>query len=82
MPECQVSQVLENPSSTLEELLNALEDIAMQYGYIAGMASHGLKNENTKTDLVRTLLVIKVLKLRIYKFNYSDNHDYPKITER
>lgn len=66
MPEYQASQVLENPSSTLEELLNALEDMAVQYGYISAMAGHGLR-ENVEIDLVRTLCIIKIIKLRIHK---------------
>ena len=72
MPEYQASQVLENSNSTLEELLNALEDMAVQYGYISAMAGHGLR-ENIETDLVRTLCLIKIIKLRIHKKN-----NYPK----
>lgn|GEM_PF-2522009 len=76
MPEYQVSQVLENPEVTLQELLYALEDMSIQYGYISGMAAHGLR-ENAEADLVRTLCIIKIIKLRIHKkvkkFNYREN---------
>lgn len=66
MPEYQVSQVLENPDATLDELMDSLQDMASQFGYISAMAGQGLRGDS-EADLVRTLLIIKVLKLRIYQ---------------
>lgn len=70
VPEYQVLHVLENPDATLAELIDSLHDMAVQYGYIAGMAAHGLR-ENAEVDLVRTLCIIKVIKQRIHNIQAS-----------
>lgn len=65
MSEYQVFQALDNPDTTLDELVDSLYDMAIQYGYIARMAAHGLR-QNAETDLVRVLCVVKIIKLRIH----------------
>lgn len=65
MSEHQVFQALDNPDATLDELVGSLYDMAIQYGYIARMAAHGLR-QNAETDLVRVLCIVKIIKLRIH----------------
>lgn len=69
MSEHQVFQALDNPDATLDELVGSLYDMAIQYGYIARMAVHGLR-QNAETDLVRVLCIVKcivkIIKLRIH----------------
>lgn len=65
MSEHQVFQALDNPDATLDELVGSLYDIAIQCGYIARMAAHGLR-QNAETDLVRVLCIVKIIKLRIH----------------
>ena len=52
MPYYQANECLNNPDSTLPELVKALEDTVFQYAYIAAMASHGLR-EASEGDLLK-----------------------------
>lgn len=65
MSEHQVFQALDNPDATLDELVGSLYDMAIQYGYIARMAVHGLR-QNAETDLVGVLCIVKIIKLQIH----------------
>lgn len=64
MPYFQADELLKNPEASLEDLLTAIEDLGVQYGYIVAMASQGLR-EDAETDLVRLLMLIKALQLKI-----------------
>ena len=66
MPYYQAYECLQNPDSTLTELLEALEDVITQYIYVATMAGHGLR-ENSEEDLLKLLAVKLALKNRIQK---------------
>lgn len=69
MPYFQAAEIFNNPEATLEELLTAIEELGIQYGYIVAMASKGLR-EDSEIDLVRILVLIKALKLKITQ-NYA-----------
>lgn len=64
MPYFQAKELLKNPDASLEDLLAALEDLGVQYGYIVAMAAHGMRNDS-EIDLVRLLVLIKALKFKI-----------------
>ncbi len=66
MPYAQAHDLLENPNPNLIDLLNAVEDLSIQYGYIVGMASQGLR-QDPEADLIRLLVLIKLIKDRIEK---------------
>ena len=66
MPYFQASEILKNPESSISELLDALEDCGVQYGYLVAMAEHGLRDD-VETELVRLLTLIKLIKIRIKK---------------
>lgn len=69
MPYSQATELFNNPEASLEDLLTAIEDLGVQYGYIIGMASRGLRAE-PEADLVRILILIKALKFKIIQ-NYD-----------
>ncbi len=71
MPYFQAIELFNNPEASLENLLIAIEDLGVEYGYIVAMASQGLR-EDSEIDLVRILVLIKALKLKITQ-NY-DKH--------
>ncbi|MEG4861221.1 hypothetical protein QUB75_27075 [Microcoleus sp. K1-B6] len=64
MPYFQASELLKNPEASLDDLLTAIEDLGVQYGYIVAMASQGLR-EDSEIDLVRLLVLIKSLRFKI-----------------
>ncbi|MEG4915741.1 hypothetical protein [Microcoleus sp. B7-D4] len=64
----QASELLKNPEASLEDLLVALEDLGVEYGYIVAMTTHGMR-EDSEIDLVRILLLIKAIKLRVQQQN-------------
>ncbi len=64
MPYAQANELLQSPNPNLVDLLNALKDLSVQYGYIVGMASQGLR-EDSEADLARLLVLIKLIKDRI-----------------
>lgn len=70
MPYTQAYNLLKNPEASLIELLESLQDLAIEYGYITGTASLGFR-EDPETDLVRILVLIQGIKLRIQQTYYS-----------
>lgn len=66
MPYAQAHDLLQTPDPDLIDLLDALADLSVQYGYIAAMTSQGLR-EDSEADLVRLLVLIKLIKDRIKK---------------
>lgn len=64
MPYFQAYKLLENPNCSVSELANSIEEMGMEYGYIIAMAGQGLR-EDSETDLVRILILLKALKLKI-----------------
>ncbi|MEG4572642.1 hypothetical protein QUA56_08050 [Microcoleus sp. N3A4] len=64
MPYFQACSLLQNPKADLVDLLDALESMSVEYGYILGMAASGCRKE-PEADLMRIFLVIQSLKLRI-----------------
>lgn len=66
MPYAQAHDLLQTPNPDLIDLLNALEDLSIQYGYIIGMTKQGLR-EDSEADLARLLVLIKSIKDKIEK---------------
>lgn len=64
MPQAQVEAALNSPDSTLMELLSAHEEICIQYGYLATMSAHRIRQE-VEADLLETTCLMMLLKDRI-----------------
>ncbi|MDP8935764.1 MAG: hypothetical protein M3N42_16930 [Cyanobacteriota bacterium] len=64
MPQAQVEATLYRADSTVRELLEAHEDICIQYGYLAATSGHGIRR-NVEADLVETLRLMTLIKERI-----------------
>lgn len=64
MPQAQVKTVLNDANSTLPELLNAHEDICIQYGYLSAVSGFGLR-ENVEPDLLEIICLMTLIKERI-----------------
>lgn len=71
MPYSQAVESLNNPDASLEDLLLAIQDLAVQYGYILAMTSQGLR-EDSESDLLKILVLIKAIKFKIIR-----NYDKP-----
>ncbi|MEG5045957.1 hypothetical protein [Microcoleus sp. B4-C1] len=69
MPYFQACELLLSKESTVEELLEAHEDIACQYGHITCTAALGLR-EDVEPDLIRLVMILEAIKVKIVeKFN-------------
>lgn len=69
MPYSQASELLKNSEVTLEQLLKALLDLGMEWGYIAASARHGFR-ENADADLIRIIVLSDAI---IYKIKETYN---------
>lgn len=69
MPYFQVYNLLKSDCS-LQELLDGLQDISLEYGYLCGMAAHGLR-ENVEPELIRLLVLIEAVKFKIKEKDYA-----------
>lgn len=68
MPYFQASELLKNTEAPLEELLDSLESLSKEYGYIAGSISLGLR-ENAEEDLIRIIILSKAIKYKIIQLS-------------
>lgn len=66
MPYYQAKKLLKNPEATLEQLLKALLDLGMEWGYIAASANHGFR-DNPEADLIRIIVLSDMIVYRILK---------------
>ncbi len=73
MPYFQAAELLKLETTSIEELLNALEDLGIEYGHIRGSVGHGLR-ENAEADLIRIIILSKSIKYRIIELS-KGNHD-------
>lgn len=64
VPQAQVKDTLNRADSTVKELLEAHEDMCIQYGYLIAISGHGIR-QNAEADLVETLCLMNLLKDRI-----------------
>lgn len=64
MPYTQAYDLLQNPNSNLIDLLHALEEMAMEYGYLLGLRKSGYRKD-CESDLIRTFIIIEALKSEI-----------------
>lgn len=69
MPYSQAIELFDNPKASLEDLLVAIEDLSIEYGYIMALISRGLR-QDSENDLVRILVLIRALKFKIIQ-NYA-----------
>ena len=66
MPYDSAYEVLKNLASTTSECADAIEELGIQYGYILGTVSFGMrKDADAESDLVRIKVLIAALKFRI-----------------
>lgn len=68
MPYFQANELLKNPEASLEELLDSLESLGREWGYLAGSISLGLR-DNAEEDLIRIIILSKAIKHRIIQFD-------------
>lgn len=66
MPQLQVEATLESPDSTIMQLLEAHQEICIQYGYLSATTAFGIRH-NAEADLLETFCLMMLLKLRINK---------------
>ena len=64
MRRAEVQDTLDNPNSTVMELLNAHEEMGIQFGYLVSAQTHGIQ-ENVEPDLLKILSLLTVIKTRI-----------------
>lgn len=60
----QAHELLKETNPSLSDLLDAIWEMGMEYGYIAAMSGQGLR-EDAETDLVRIIVLSKLLKAKI-----------------
>ena len=65
MPYYQASELLKNPNCKLIELINSLEDLSAECGYISAIAIYKKSPHDLDADLVRLLILIKLIRNRI-----------------
>lgn len=64
MPYQQAYDLLKSENPTLEQLLDAYLDIGFQHGYVAAVATHGLR-DNVESELIRFIVILEALKFKI-----------------
>jgi hypothetical protein len=64
MPYTHAYDALKNPTSTVSDYIDAIEELGVQYGYIIGMVERGLR-EDAEIDLVRIRVLVDTLKAKI-----------------
>ena len=72
MPQAQVEMALSNSDSTIPDLLDAYQDICIQYGYLAAVSGHGIR-ENAESDLLKTVSLMRLVKERIKRDSKPKN---------
>lgn len=72
MPYFQAAELLRLESVDTIQLLDALEDLGIEYGHIKESANRGLR-ENAEADLIRIVILSKAIKYRILQL--CKNHD-------
>jgi len=66
MPYDSAYEVLKSSTATASECADAIEELGIQYGYILGSVSFGIrKDADAETDLVRIKVLVAALKFRI-----------------
>ena len=65
MPYIDAYALLQNPNCSAIDLLNCFEELAMEYGYIAGTVKRGIRSREAETDLVRMFMLLEIMKIRI-----------------
>lgn len=73
MPYFQAAELLRLKSTNVEELLDALEDLGVEYGYIKNSFKPGLRTD-AEIDLIRIIILSKAIKYRIIQLT-NKNHD-------
>ena len=73
MPYFQAAELLRLKSTNIEELLDALEDLGIEYGYIKGSTQRGLRVD-AEIDLIRIIILAKSIKYRIIEL-FGKNYD-------
>lgn len=73
MPYFQAAELLRLKSTNIEELLNALEDLGIEYGHIKNGVQRGSRVE-AEADLIRIIILAKSIKYRIIEL-FGKNHD-------
>lgn len=73
MPYFQAAELLRLKSTNIEELLDALEDLGIEYGYIKSSARRGSRID-AEIDLIRIIILAKSIKYRIIEL-FGKNYD-------
>lgn len=60
----QAYELLKDPNCTVSDLVDLIEEVSMEYGYILGKVEAGHRI-NSEADLVRILVLLKLLKEKI-----------------
>lgn len=64
MRQAEVQDTLDNPNSTVIELLDAHEEMGIQFGCLVSAQTHGIQ-QNVEPDLLKILTLLTAIKTRI-----------------